>query len=88
MRHAKINELKELEELLDKVRSIEGIKERTQNHFYYKGPGILHFHSDSGQIYADVGEERILIGTIGNMSEEAMDHTYNLVKKAAAKRMI
>ncbi len=88
MRHAKINELKELEELLNKVKAIEGIKERTQNHFYYKGLGILHFHFDLGQIYADVGEERILIGTIGNMSKEAMDKTYNLVKKAAAKRMI
>ncbi len=88
MRHAKINELKELEELLNKVKAIEGIKERTQNHFYYKGLGILHFHSDSGQIYADVGEERILIGTIGNMSKEAMDKTYNLVKKASDKRMI
>ena len=87
MRHAKAEELKELKEWLCKVKEIEGIRERTPNHFYYKGLGILHFHYDSGQIYADVGEERILIGTIGNMSMEAMDQTYNLIKKAAGIRM-
>lgn len=86
MKHAKEDELKGIEELLDKVRSVEGIKERTPNHFYYKGRGILHFHSDSGNIYADVFEERVLIGTMGNMSMEAMDKTYNLIKKYTEKQ--
>lgn len=86
MKHAKADELRGMEELLDKVRSVEGIKEPAPNHFYYKGRGILHFHSDSCNIYADVFEERVLIVTMGNMSSEAMDKIYNLIKKNTEKQ--
>ncbi len=61
MRHATEGDLKDMHNLLEKVRAIPGVKEKQFGHFYYKGKNVLHFHEDAGRIYADVGEQRIQV---------------------------
>ncbi len=79
MKHASQNELEDLYDLISRVRTIPGIKERTLYHFYFKNKGILHFHSDAGSIYADVGNERILLGMTGQMESNAKEMVYEMV---------
>jgi hypothetical protein len=59
MKHAKPEDLVSISSLLEKVRSIEGIRERTPAHFYFRGVNVLHFHTDRDEIYCDVGTERL-----------------------------
>ena len=61
MKHATIEQLTPISDLLEEVRKIHGMKEKTQGHFYVKNRNVLHFHTDSGEIYADIGDIRILV---------------------------
>ncbi len=61
MKHAKIEELSEVDTLIESIRRIKNIKETTQGHFYYKGKNVLHFYIDKSSIYADIGNIRIMI---------------------------
>jgi hypothetical protein len=58
MKHAGIQTLHRLSELLDQIRQRQGMKEKKLGIFYRKSKSFLHFHEDSAGIFADltVGE--------------------------------
>ncbi len=85
MRHARPEDLKVISDLLNEVRKINGIRERSCGHFYFKGRGILHFHEDNGKIYADIEEERLLLGNVSSVSDEMMKKCLDLVEKHVSK---
>jgi hypothetical protein len=76
VKHATVQDLAGFEDLITRIRSIGELKERTPLHFYYKGRGIVHFHIDSGVIYADLAETRIRLGSSGNHDESAEHQLY------------
>jgi hypothetical protein len=54
MRHARAQALDQLEPLLEQLRQIEGLKERTRGVFYVKSKAFLHFHEDPAGLFADI----------------------------------
>lgn len=54
MRHARPDDLKAIAPLLEKLRALPGLKERTPGSFYRGGKGFLHFHEHEGALLADV----------------------------------
>ncbi|MCL4345102.1 MAG: hypothetical protein M1496_01910 [Candidatus Thermoplasmatota archaeon] len=81
MRHASIEDLKNLEDLLDNIRKIRNIREKTPGHFYFKGKGILHFHTDFGKLYADLYDMRIDMGSMEHPSEEMKRYLILLIEE-------
>lgn len=61
MKHATPDDLKSVDQLLDRVRKIQGIVEKQPGHFYHKGKNVLHFHEDHGSLFADIGDERLKV---------------------------
>jgi hypothetical protein len=59
MRHATAETLKELEPLLEEIRSVSGLVEKKPGIFYQRSKAFLHFHEDPSGLHADVrfGEE-------------------------------
>lgn len=58
MKHSTGDDLSMISNLMGQLRHM-GMAERGDGHFYHKGRGVIHFHSDSGKIYADIGTERL-----------------------------
>jgi hypothetical protein len=60
MKHAGETCLKELAPLLETIRKLDGLKEKTTGGFYRKSNASLHFHEEPAGIFADVrvGEKR------------------------------
>ncbi len=54
MKHATAESLDRIDALLEEIRSVGGIKEKTRGVFYLKSRAFLHFHEDDGITYADV----------------------------------
>jgi hypothetical protein len=54
VRHAGSAALDELEPLLDQLRRVPGLIERTRGLFYRGSRAFLHFHEDVSGVYADV----------------------------------
>ncbi|WP_028227888.1 hypothetical protein [Paraburkholderia ferrariae] len=54
MKHAGPDALKQLESLLDRLRELPGLSERSTGIFYRKSKPFLHFHEDPTGLYADV----------------------------------
>jgi hypothetical protein len=54
MRHARPDDLDRLTPLLDQLRGIDGLVERTPGSFYRKSRGFLHFHIHGDDVFADV----------------------------------
>jgi len=54
MKHASAETLLLLVPLLDQIRTLAEVKEKKTGVFYRKSRAFLHFHEDSGEIYADV----------------------------------
>jgi hypothetical protein len=54
MKHATGAALEGLSELLDKIRLIEGLKEKKLGIFYRKSKSFLHFHEDPAGLFADL----------------------------------
>jgi len=73
MRHANIKDLSQHALLLEKIRIIPGVTEKTPGHFYYKGRNVIHFHINETELYADIGEQRILL------RKNNYDHIISLV---------
>ncbi|EQB71773.1 MAG: hypothetical protein AMDU1_APLC00019G0003 [Thermoplasmatales archaeon A-plasma] len=61
MKHATSDDLKSVDQLLEKVRKIHGIAEKQPGHFYYKGKNVLHFHEENGSLFADIGDDRMKV---------------------------
>jgi hypothetical protein len=54
MKHAGAATLAELAPLLDELRRIDGLVERTPGAFYCRSKAYLHFHEDPEGPFADV----------------------------------
>jgi hypothetical protein len=54
VRHAKTDALDALEPLLQRLRSVEGLNEKTRGVFYRRSKAFLHFHEDPSGLHADV----------------------------------
>ena len=54
MRHARSAALDELEDLLDDLRSLPGLVERSRGVFYRRSKAFLHFHEDPSGLHADL----------------------------------
>ena len=54
MKHAGAVALAALEELLDQLRRVEGLREKKAGVFYYRSKAFLHFHEDPAGLFADV----------------------------------
>jgi hypothetical protein len=54
MRHARPEDLDALTPLLDELRAIDGLKEKSPGTFYRGSTAFLHFHADGDDRYADV----------------------------------
>ena len=56
MKHAGPEALDRIELLLKRLRTIEGLKEKSRGCFYLGGKGYLHFHEHGAdELYADIG---------------------------------
>ena len=58
MKHARDATLDGLDGLLQKIRSIPGLKERKLGIFYFKSSAFLHFHEDPVGLFADLRQRR------------------------------
>jgi hypothetical protein len=54
MRHATSETLQEIEQLLERLRSVPGLVEKKPGIFYRKSKAFLHFHEDPSGLHADV----------------------------------
>lgn len=54
MKHAGPETLSRLAPLLQRLRSIPGLVERTPGSFYLRSSAFLHFHEDPAGVFADV----------------------------------
>jgi hypothetical protein len=54
VRHARADALDELEPLLESLRGLPGLREKSRGVFYRGSTAFLHFHEDPTGIHADV----------------------------------
>jgi hypothetical protein len=54
MRHARPEDLDRLEPLLEKLRRLDGMKEKSRGLFYRGSRAFLHFHEHEGGFFADI----------------------------------
>jgi hypothetical protein len=54
VRHATQTDLDRLEALLAELRGLSQLRERKPGYFSRSSRAFLHFHEDSGDLYADV----------------------------------
>jgi hypothetical protein len=54
VKHAGSAALDDLEDVLARVRAIDGLRERSRGVFYRKGTAFLHFHEDPEGPFADL----------------------------------
>ncbi len=54
VKHATTMALERLSELLDQIRTKDGIKEKKLGIFYRKSKSFLHFHEDPAGLFADL----------------------------------
>jgi hypothetical protein len=57
MKHAGSLSLDALEPLLDELRTLDRMKERTRGVFYLRSKAFLHFHEDPAGLFADLRDE-------------------------------
>lgn len=54
MRHAGVDDLNRVAGLLDRLREIDGLREKSPGTFYRGSRAFLHFHEHEGDIMCDV----------------------------------
>ena len=54
MRHARAEDLEAIEPLLEQLRRVPGLTEKSPGTFYRGSRAFLHFHADGDDTYADV----------------------------------
>jgi hypothetical protein len=73
VRHARSEALDELEPLLQEVRQVTGLVERSRGVFYRRSKAFLHFHEDASGLHADLrtGDdfERFRVQTTGERDD-------------------
>lgn len=56
MKHATQAAFDLLEDVLDQLRGLPGLKEKSRGTFYVKAGAFLHFHEDPAGLFADLKE--------------------------------
>ena len=54
MKHAGPTALDAIEPLLERLRGLGGLREKSRGIFYLKSRAFLHFHEDPSGLYADI----------------------------------
>jgi hypothetical protein len=54
VRHARDEDLDRIEPLLEQLRAIDGLTEKSRGVFYRRSRACLHFHADGDDTFADV----------------------------------
>jgi hypothetical protein len=54
VRHARAEALDEIEPLLERLRAVPGLREKSRGIFYRGAKPFLHFHEDPSGLHADV----------------------------------
>ena len=54
MKHAGPAALDSLKPLMERIRSIPSLKEKSRGVFYAKSRAVLHFHEDAAGLFADL----------------------------------
>jgi hypothetical protein len=54
MKHADAATLDKLKDLLQQLRTLDALRERTRGVFYLRSKPFLHFHDDPTGLYADL----------------------------------
>ena len=54
MKHAGAAALDQLEPLIERLRALPGLKEKSRGVFYLKSRAFLHFHEDPKGLFADL----------------------------------
>jgi hypothetical protein len=54
MKHAGPAEFDRLEKLLEQLRGLAGLKEKSRGTFYRGARAFLHFHGHGDELYADI----------------------------------
>lgn len=54
MKHASDATLDQLDDLLQRLRTLEGMREKKRGTFYRKSQAFLHFHEDPAGFFADL----------------------------------
>ncbi len=88
MKHAKMQELEFLADLIDFVRSLDRVREKSPGHFYFRGKNILHFHIQDNSICADTPLERINVGTALIPNQEMIRYIKMLIGDLVVKNSI
>jgi hypothetical protein len=58
MKHATAAALDQIDALLQRVRDLETLKERTRGVFYRGSTAFLHFHEDPAGMFADLRTDK------------------------------
>ena len=53
MKHASAHALEKLAPLIERLRALPGLVERTPGSFYHRSGAFLHFHEDPAGLFAD-----------------------------------
>ena len=53
MKHASAQALRQLAPLIERLRALPGLVERTPGSFYRRSSAFLHFHEDPAGLFAD-----------------------------------
>jgi hypothetical protein len=82
MAHAKVTDLVDIGELLNKLRELP-LKEKSPGCFYSKGKGILHFHVKGDRRYGHVfdGENWVEIDIAPNLTLKKQIEIFKKISK-------
>lgn len=83
MAHATAEDLKDLKPLLENIRTLVALKEKSLGCFYYKSKGILHFHTKQGRRYAHVsdGKQWYEVDLPSKISSLAQKKAFAIIRK-------
>jgi hypothetical protein len=82
MRHITPGNLDRLEDLLESLRELEGLKEKKRGVFYRKSKAFLHFHEDPEGLFADVRLDGIVFERHGVTTQAAQRRLLTRIRAA------
>ena len=82
MKHITPDQLDRLEELLEGLRELSGIKEKKRGVFYRKSKAFLHFHEDPAGLFADVRLDGVIFERYGVTTKKDQRELLARVKAA------
>lgn len=89
MAHAKPDDLKDISELLQKIRTLD-LREKTSGCFYRKSKGVLHFHKVAERRYAHAfnGNDWEEIEVPQGLSIRQQSMIFESIKKVLCGKML